>query len=357
MLGNIMNLKKSKFVVLDEILRPMVDGKGETVHFYVDVHALVKSLYTPSSLKIFDSLSDGKDVQDVCSELASELLNIAGHYRRYCATRLGKRTAIYFYYTYDRSKLLTEVHHEYKKKLYEKYKTNINEKYSRMNRILIESLKIAKLVGEYIPNIYFIDSKHLEPNVVPYHFIENMNDEQFFDTDLVISNDELNWQMANHFGVYVLTTKGAYSSIITSDDLIDLFLGKNADAVDHQVSNDFYSYFYALKGHSQYSVKGIPKYGAKRTVELLKEAVHNKIIPNTRIDDFQSLTDTLIEGKLLPREYGNVVNTNFQLLDIPTAYSRISEDEKALILDSQVVDRHDLKERNRLVTFILKIIS
>ena len=64
----------------------------DTVNVVVDLYDCVKKLFMPTLIEQINHLKKSERFQ-----VTSELINIAGHYRNYFATRLWKYTNFYFF--------------------------------------------------------------------------------------------------------------------------------------------------------------------------------------------------------------------------------------------------------------------
>jgi hypothetical protein len=334
MLEVIMHSKKTKYTVLDQIFKKYVKPDAENINFFIDVESVLKSVYQPKTMEIFNSLNVNEKWL-----ISSEIINLASHYRHYTYSRLGKYSTFYFFHSSEVAKSLVNIYPEYKSEFYGKHiKSNPN--FENINKIVQKNLQASKLICEYLPHVYFINTLELEPNVVPYHFIK---EQEATDMSVVLTNDPVLYQSTLfNPSTIIMTMKGDDSRIIESDDIINELLAKAKKKPEVTIVPDFYTNILAMSGWSKYKIKGLDKYGALRSTQSIIEWVKDGHLSNMRYDDPSVFTEAL--DVILPDTKRDIIERNFNLLDIPTIHRNISMKRKIEVLDDAIINRIDAKQ-------------
>src|SRR5690554_790786 len=115
MLERILNSKKIRYEILNRDLNKYVPKDIEEVNIFIDVWSIINSLYNPNVMETFTSLNVNEKYM-----ISSELLNLAGHYRHYFASRHKKYTNIYYYFSDEKCSAHIEKCDKYKESFYNK---------------------------------------------------------------------------------------------------------------------------------------------------------------------------------------------------------------------------------------------
>lgn len=333
MLDIILNSKKTKYVVLDKILKPNVKPGTTNINFFIDINSVLKTLYNPKTMEIFASLHiDEKYL------ISSELLNFAAHYRHYCYSRIGIYSTFYFYYTSKECNSLKKIDPNFKKTHYDKYISLNNPVTKGINGNISRNITLSSKIAEYIPNVYFIDSKFEDPNVIPYHFISNNNEET--DMFLILTNDEVQYQNTLfHEDCKIMTIHGDDSKVFGSDEIYDHIISKSKKEINNILVPDFYRYLLAISGVKKYDIEGWKKFGYLRTLENLNKWHRSGLFSNINYDDENMFAETLN----VSQEEKDILIKNFNLLDIKTIYYNISAKNKLELFDHSIYNFVDAK--------------
>jgi hypothetical protein len=328
MLENLINLRKTKYIFLDEILKPKINPKTTNINFFIDVRSLLKIIYNPNIMEAFLSLNT-----DEKWLISSELLNIAAHYRHYCYTRLGKYSTFYYFWSDKECKSLIKQNLEYKMNFYRKYLSKVGT-FEVINKLIEKNIKLSSKISEYLPHIYFINSDIEEPNTVPYHFIKKASDE---DTNILLTNDKTIHQLiAYNPNNIIMTMSGDSSKTYLPEELL-ASIKEDTKLVPH-----FYSYILSISGCESYNIKNVRNYGLFRALDFLERCVSSGHLSNLRYDNLDSFLND-IKKDSRGNYISETIKNNFNLIDIKTIYEKIPEVNKIKFFDDSIIDFTDSK--------------
>lgn len=280
-LQKILNSKKLRYEVLDQLLKLRLSGNaGKTVNIYIDHQSVIKQLYTPELLPLFTSVNARDRIV-----IASELINIIGHYRHYFASRLNMYTNFYYIYSFEEA--------AYHRKIYEGYKSDYYLKrlaqpgssiiYGAAYRALLSNLNIARSVSNYIPHAYFIDTKDVEPALLPRYLITRLAKED--DYNIILTNDESYYQDLALPNTLIMEMRGSEKSeVIDSLNVIDITLRSTKKtptdfpAIDYR----FMETVGAMVANKTYDVPSIGRRGYGSAYSLLQ-----KLTDKNQFDNFK----------------------------------------------------------------------
>jgi hypothetical protein len=335
----IINSKKTKYVVLDEIFKKNVNPDAEVVNFIIDVNSIVSSLYTPSVIDVFKSLNvDEKFL------LSSELLNVASHYRHYCYSRLGKYSTFYFIYSDEISSYSRKIDPGYRKTHNEKYVGHNSLVYGNVNKIVHKNHKMSKIISEYLPHCYMINTGDIEPHVASYYIAkeeasrqEELSGSRFM--NVILSNDKCFYQSAlAQEDSIIMTIKYDKSEIIEREAIMDDLLKGIRTPIENKLIPEFFPFVLAFAGYKKYDVDGLKLYGSAKTVKFLNSLLDGGDISNVKYNNIDLFADSLSDH--LNEDQIETVKRNIRLLDSSIGCSKLTLTEKAKI-NEQIFDRVD----------------
>ena len=134
----IINSKKVKYIVLDELIKKL-PVNTEEINLFISIDSLLKSFYNPQvneKINVLDS--------DDQYMLSSEIINIAAHYRHYFWSRYQIPTNYFFYYSDKEADYCIRELPTYKSSFYGKRLYNKVE-FRNLNKMINENLKLASL--------------------------------------------------------------------------------------------------------------------------------------------------------------------------------------------------------------------
>ncbi|AMS01304.1 hypothetical protein AR9_g220 [Bacillus phage AR9] len=346
LLEKILHSKKLSYDTLMPLVKPYINNKTiitgtdreyNTVNIFIDFWDIVKSLYNPQTLETMNSLKQRERFM-----IASEVINIIGHYRHFFYSRLKMYTNFVFYYSDKRDTRLTNIDKNYRSSFYEKRLDDKNQTFGLFNNMVKKNVHIIKLFCEYVPHAYFIKTDEMDPRLVPHLFLsENSRLKQNIinknDMNIIISNEKIHYQDLNlQDRILQLELRGKEKSrFVASEDIIDILLEKSKKDYYFSILPDMYSLLVSLTGYKDYDISSIKKMGNIKALNFIQKCIDNNILKNieyNNTDLLNGLRDELGEENL------KELYKNMQLLN-NNLYNFSNKD--IINIESQLFDRID----------------
>lgn len=329
LIEKILNSKKIRYELLDKLFNFEIPSRKDTVTMYIDLFSLLNNLYNPNVLDTITNFDDDKKLL-----MSSNIINIAAHFRRYFATRKSLYSNIIFYYSLDKSENELKVNENYRNDYYKK-RFDKNSDCIVLNNLIKTNIELCEIISDYLPHIYFVNSKKVNPNLVPYHFIQNQLKNEF---SIVYSNDKISMLNAIYNkNVLCLTANYGNVNLYSKTDLLEVFNKDN----EFRINVGLLPYLLSFTGYSKYNIEGIKGIGIKKGLKKIQKYIDDGILSNiTYNSKFMFLTD-LGKDKKITSEQFDIVDKNIDLFHLPTMYNKLSESD--IIKAFDVKDLIDIK--------------
>lgn len=229
------------------------------IDLYIDLNSMVTSLYSRKDYVNDDPLS-----------IASAIINIAAHMRNFYATRYGIYTRIYLVYGNTRPDSAASILPGY-----DAHYAMDRDAKSYVYDTIEQNMQYVEMIAKYIPNVYFISSKETEGAVLIRSTMK-----------IVSGFDKANPKMANckvpryvltkdHYMYQIVATcnsthvirpkknnTGDVTYTISYFDFYNKFVLESnlKTRIGIGVSPELYSFYMALAGCKNRSIKGIMNY-------------------------------------------------------------------------------------------------
>jgi hypothetical protein len=301
MLHAIINSKKTKYSILQPLVEKNLPKDTKELTVFISLECILKQFYNPRVNETINSLEIPEK-----HLLSSELINIVAHYRHFFWSRYGVPSTYFVYYSSERATYNILESEGYRKNFYEKRVDNTLE-YGNLNKMVRKNLDLANLLSEYLPNIYFIDTKDFDPSALPHFILRNNQGDGI--TNIVLSNNVIDYQMVNNDRTFAITLQGDNSSVIRRENLMELFLKDSKKKSSTVLSSHLYIPVYAISGHKTFNVDGIKGMGKLKTIALLEKALANGEISNGIHKTMEPIS------RLFDKGDSKLINSNFNVLD------------------------------------------
>lgn len=342
-----LNSKKVTYENLNSLIPP-IPNSVKKVTLYFDLYNLINRLYiksnNPSDEEVL-FLSKNKYL------LASHLIGVVAHYRRYFATRRGLLSDYYFYYNTQIPKYENSIIPTFQTSYFNKRFSEQSE-FHKLNQLISENIRIFKMIVEYIPNAYLIDSEDINKSLVPYHFINRFKEDKS-NINIVVSSYK--YEMLNSVfneETYFLDIKQSENTKflipdLESTDLIDNFVDKNNKSLN--ISYYLLPYLFTLTGYDKYDVPSIGRYGQVKAIKLIENCLESSILSNEILYHPELFLQEISKVKLSESQFENL-KKNIKIFYLPEIYNQVTANDK-LKFDMCKVDYYDyegLMETNKL---------
>lgn len=340
MMQIILNSKKIKYSVLEPLILKNIPKDTQEINIFISVDSLIKQFYNPKINETINAL----DSEDKFL-LSSEIINVIAHYRHFFYSRYNMPTNYFLYYSGAKSFYNLTKDENYKKDYYEKCISSKSEFYN-LNKMIKKNLELANLLSEYLPNIYIIDTKSLEPSVLPYYIINNNQGVNGL-TNLILTTNQVDYQLANLDRTFIVNLKMDESEIINKDNLMKKLLKTSKIKDNTPLDSNFYLTTLAISGFKPFNVEGLKGYGYTKVVSKLEKAITNGKIVNDNLSANLLLTANQL---FTEQKQINTIKKNYKILSYENLFKNISPKELDNI-NNQINNKSDnmsLLEINRL---------
>ena len=338
--GICFNLIKIKYQIYDDSLTSLgFLNPTDKINVFINLETVLKYLSMTKDLE--KKLVVNRNFPDY---MESDIINIAAHYKDFFRGN-GLDTKVYLYMTDLDSKIS-----EFKETKYiEEFRSYYMNKYTENPRFVLfgdrlrnEIIPNVKTICEFIPNVYFIQSKNIDGGVIPYIIAQAMPERK----NLIISGDIHDTQYAYETNfVDHLHIRGYNVNVLaatTEDYLKTISKSKeiSPDMVELFKNGSFYRVLLACLGDKYRSVDGIRGIKFGKMVKILIDALRDqKITKETR--------NASLLADLFPEDVREQIYQNLQVLDICNEYEMLLEGDKKQIV-SQIIDRSDINALQQL---------
>lgn len=327
------NMTKIKYVDFDKTF----DETGfltpkDKVNVLINLEMILKLLSTIRDLerKIIDT-------KDFALIIASNIINLAAHYRRFFRGN-GLDTNVYLYYTDFNSTEFNECKYFEDFRMFYINKHQRNPKYIMLGEILTtEVIPQVQTVLDFIPGVYFIRLENIDSSAFPgiIHNIDTNRKNVILTSDIVDTQytDDLRYCTylikRNTDGLKLFYTKKGYLEYIV----------KNTSDLSYSQELEFYKNksFYALLisclGEKYRSLDGIPGLKSSSLIKILDRGIRDKVITSTT-------TELSILLDVFPEILRDNIDCNFKCLSIEEILRRVTKTQESKI-SSQLIDRSD----------------
>jgi hypothetical protein len=340
MIEEILHSRKTRFDILDQVLKPFVSKDSKIINYIIDVRSILSLLYQPNCSEQFGSLLPGEK-----RLVSSELINLAAHYRHYSSTRMSKYSTFYFIYSNKECNELRRIYPNYKEPFYDKY-VRTNPAYIPLCQNIKSNLKMAKTTGEYLPHIYFINTGEIEPNSF-IGYINELNEENT--ENIVLTNDEILFQSSLLDNFNCLTVKSEKSKFIKKEDLINNLLSKTKKKTD--LHPGFYIWILAMTGSKKYGIESIQdNCGPVKAISILEEQIKKGNLWNIEYKNVRDFSEKIVNVNTPNDPLFLKLFRNFELINISNLYSNLSTAQISKVFIDQIVDKVSLDDLNLINT-------
>ena len=334
------NSYKIKFSIIEKYLLPLKRSYPiKKVNVFINLDDVFHRLHKPYENDVILSSGAGID-----KSMIANVLNLCAHYRQ-AFVRQGWITSVYAFYT---SIYSGEFRNELYIKNYRKHYLDIsapsNEDFYAINSCIHTSLELMNVITQYIDGVYLIDSRQIEPSVMPYYITENIRPS---DWNFIITRDMYDFQYLSYpkWSIFYahpikysyITPESIWNSVIDLENMDPPPPIKNFPPEYYQIS------LYTI-GDKYRNIPKLRRVGWKTMFGLLQQLQEQTIgLTPAEADPFMI---PILGGKDTAMKFHN----NVAAVNVKYQSQLISEIDKASFLSSfiDIDDRQNLSNLTRI---------
>lgn len=324
-------------------MRPIRNSQPiHTINIFINLDDFFHSLHRPLTNNEFQvcGINAGK-------QLISNIFNLIGHYRQWCL-RNHFKCKIYGVYTSSLRSFKNSIYTVDYRKHFKETNDKVNAKYFFINEAIHGSLPLLPVISKYIPDVYMIDSKYMEPSIVPMYIAENKFQA---DWNILISRDSYDLQYAYKDKWSFISPKGNDTILVNRNNFWKYMLDRDhadIDLVHKQNSHyscDLYIMAKAIVGDKYRNIPRLRKIGWRTLFKMLDTLTEEH--PYESSTTFQNLLYEVLRGKHVTDEE---LTSNLYSINVNNQLKTLIEIDRTSI-DMQLVDLPDyenLKQVNAM---------
>jgi hypothetical protein len=333
------NAYKVKYDLLNNFIQPIrMSQIVRHINIFVNLDDLFHNLHRPLVNNEFQIC--GKDAP---KQFISNVFNLLGHYR-YWAIKNNFDCSIYGIFTSTMRSFKNNIYNPDYRKRFKEINSDTNAQYYFINEAVRASLPILSVISHYIPDVYIIDSKYLEPSIIPLYITSEVH---HADWNILITRDSYDLQYAYRNKWTVVAPKGEYSTAVNQEGIwnyINFRENVFKDEVNLHYPYSLYILSKSVVGDVYRSIPRIRKIGWKTLFKYL-DTVVSESSNSTNI----TLQLKLIELLKAKQITDKILNDNLNTINIDLQIENLIEIDKTSINIqlNDIPDYENLKELNR----------
>lgn len=285
--------------------------------------------------------------------LASNIINLAGHYKRFFVNN-GLDTRIYLYYTDFRTEEFTQCKYNENFRSYYNCKYTQNPKFLYLTDGLSDTvLPTVQRCCEFIQGVYLLSAKGIEGSVIPYVIKEQDRINGEDRKNIIISSDIYDMQygfLDGFLNTYI--KRGFQNSIITcNNEEIIQSISKSKKSNESIPSSIYqtHSQFVTLLsciGDKTRSIDGIGGIGMRTLSDMIVKSLQQQKLQ-------MNISNPKILQEIFPEDERNDFLNNFYCSSVISIFEELTDGQKQSII-MQRRDRFDnqgLMELNQKVFY------
>lgn len=300
---SLLNANKIRYSILDSMVKQIKINSNVVLYF--DVNSLLDILFRSNNLENVHTIS-----KEDYFTISSQLINTVAHYRHYFYSRHQKSTIIYLIYTDELpSKYFLSLYKEYKKDFINLRNNKDNKATLNLQNNIKRNIKLVDMLCQYIPDVFFIKTGKNEIGSTMQYLIET--DELKNHTNLIYTNDKVQYQLINNDNTYIINNKQDKSLFITPNNLYKVLTKKD----EIIISSELYKIILSITGFKKYNITGIKGIQNLKAIKLLEKAIDKDILLNREYNSITNIIDLMIQEKLLKEESKDIILNNFKIFN------------------------------------------
>lgn len=327
------NSYKVRYPILTQMLKPVRDAQMiRSMNIFINLDDIFHTLHRPLIDKEFQVCG-----KNAARQLVSNVFNIIGHYRNWCIKE-HIYPYVYCYYTSASVRFRNNIYVPKYRSHYFDINSPTNGNYYFINDAIINGHPIFHVIAKYVEDVYMIDSKHLEPSIIPLYLSKSVKPT---DWNLLISRDSYDLQYSYRDKWSMVVPKGDDSYLITRKNLWDYISLKERVYEKPEALHYIYDLYVIAKSIVGDRYRSIPRLKSVgwKTLFNYMSIVNPVDDERTResITMQQNRLVDLITGKKIPTD---LINKNMDATDIDYQVGAMLDTDKAMI-NTQLEDMVD----------------
>lgn len=332
------NSFKITYEILNKFMKPITESQYiKSLNIFINLDDFFHKLHQPTINNEFHLAGE-----DAPKQFISNIFNLIAHYRWWGVSNVKcSNVKIYAFYTASSKNFKNSIYIPDYRNHFIEINANSNASNYFVNHAIKSSYELIKVISNYIPNIYCIDTKYLEPSVLPLYIQNEINPA---DWNILISRDTYDLQYAYRDKWFVIPPKGENTYLVNQTGLWNYINTKERvnRMDDLHYPYQLYLLSKAVVGDKYRSIPKLRRIGWKTLFKFLDQLMEK--FPNSSESTLTNELIDILKGKqvLDSQMRNNLYTTNIEL----QLETMISVDRA--MIDSQIIDIRDYENLKTL---------
>ena len=323
MVDPIFNMFKIKFDILDS----WKALKGVTkARIYISLETVLKVLYSERLNNFLVASGDKTDTQRC---FVSNIINLAQHYRLYCAKhKIENEIYLYWNYPYRLDFINKKYNNEYRS--YYCNKMHHNDSCYYISEVMDSIIDQLQTIIKYVNQVYLITSTEVESSVIPYIIYRDQKDDTV--KNIIVSNSKYDFQYIS-YGFDIWIPDRDDSLLLNKDNVIEYLKERNHVSTQETVPINYIAFIVSLLGDRYRNIQKMNGVGLSRIIKMINQGLKQLIIT-------ENTTNIDLLASCIKDEYKEIFKNNYHCTNLAYQYEDISGSIERSILD-QIEDKYD----------------
>lgn len=304
------------------------------VNIFINLESILNKLHSPLMEKYVTAMNK-KELKNIHLSIISNIINLAGHYRRFFTKNKIKSNIVLFLNEYDKYTSLnnTIFLKHYRERFI--YDYTDNPEYTIINNVLKSVIENSKTIIDYIEDVYLVSTNRLESSIIPELLCKNKTlDGQI---NILITRDEYDLQYVNK-NFLVMFPKGEESYIVTKENLFTIIRLKREISVERNLPSYLISFMLSVIGDKRRGISRVKGCGWKTIYKSIC-----KLFKKLDISDFEYINIEHLIGAIKDTENSknkSMVANNLMCIDIDRQVNMVTETQN-INITKQLVNKYE----------------
>ena len=336
-IDRIFNAHKIKFDKMNVLFGSVgIQDVISRVNIFINIESIIHCIHTPTVEEFILSM-DKTETKNFHFSIISNILNLAGHYRRFFTKNRIKTNIVLFMNEYDKYTTLnnTMFLKHYRERFIYDYTDNPN--FEAVNMILESVIKALRTIVGYVEGVYLVTSNRLESSLIPLLLCDSKSlDGQL---NIMITRDEYDLQYVNK-NFLIMYPKGEESYIVTRENLFNIIRERHEIKNAYKLPAYLIPFILAIVGDKRRGIVKIKGCGWKTIYKGLHKLFKKLDISDAEVVGLEHLIMAIKDSPTGENENKEKVTKNIMCVDIDRQLGMVSETQK-LSVTKQLVDKFE----------------
>ena len=260
-------------------------------------------------------------------EMLSNIINLAQHYRLYCAKQ-DIESEVYLYWNYPCGEF-TNREYEPSYKLYYSNKIHKNLQAGYVNEILEQIYPQLSVIIKYINQVYLLTDSEVESSVFPY-IITKKNPDNC--QNIIVSTDKYDFQYVLK-GFDILVPSKDDSKLVTKDNVIQCLKDITNVTIEDTIPVTYIPFALSLLGDKYRNIQKIKGVGFSSIIKVINKGLSEMILT-------ENTTGIDMLSKIIKPDSRELFMNNYRCVNIDYQYDRLTE-KQLYNITSKIIDKFD----------------